>query len=189
MARPCTRSEEDRKRANEMQWPDLQTLWDDIINDRTTVWSDGKALEYLVVRGLELSNLNVRYPYDVPPGGRPIEQIDGMVYLGDVPFLIECKDRRTVDIESIAKLHGQLLRRPPTTMGCVFVSGRFTDPALVLADLATPHRITLWTGNDIQQALAVSDFQGILRQKYEDLCMYGLNDYSPNYRTLEVKGE
>jgi hypothetical protein len=89
MAKPSAKSKSDKQRAQAMGWPDLQDLWQAIISDTVSGWDQGKAFEHLVVRGFELSGLRVEYPYDVPPGGRPIEQIDGLVYLGESPFLIE----------------------------------------------------------------------------------------------------
>jgi hypothetical protein len=111
------------------------------------------------------------------------------VFLDHIPFLIECKDKDVVDIVAIAKLRNQLLRRPPTTMGCVFITGAYTLQALILADFAVPHQITLWSGDDIEAALEAHDFREMLVKKYNDLCMFGLTDYSPNYRALEVKDE
>jgi hypothetical protein len=71
-------------------------------------------------------------------------------------------------------------------MGCVFVNGTFTEPALLLADYMVPHRILLWGRSDIARAIEIQDFKSALRQKYENLCMYGLTDDSPNYKALEV---
>lgn len=169
----------DRERAGRLDWPDLEILWDEIQSDDARGWDSGKALEHLVVRGFALSGLQVEYPYDVPLAGRSLEQIDGMVYLGDVPFLIECKDRDSADIEVIAKLRNQLLRRPPSTMGCVFVSGKFSHPALVLSNYAVPHRITLWSSPDITKAIQARSFARVLKQKYRELCMLGLTEHSP----------
>lgn len=190
MAKPSEKALAYKSRAQGMSWDSLRSLWQQISNDNPIAdWDAGKALEHLVVRAFELSELRVEYPYDVPPGGRLIEQIDGLVYLGAIPFLIECKDKDSVDIEAIAKLQSKLLRRPPVTMGAVFVSGGFTPPALILADLAVPHRILLWSSGDIESGLKTKNFGEVLRRKYEHLCMYGLTDYSPNYRTLEVNDE
>ena len=135
-----------------------------------------------MVRAFALSGLRAEYPYEVPLGSRTLEQIDGMVYLGDVPFLIECKDRRAVDMLVVAKMRNQLMRRPPSTMGCVFASGEFTVPATVLCDFAAPHRITLWSGKDITTALGERNFAKPLRRKYEELCMFGLTDHSPHWQ-------
>jgi hypothetical protein len=101
-------------------------------------------------------------------------------------FLLECKDEDATDIEAISKLRIQLLRRPESTLGCVFTRQRFTEPALVLTDLSIPHRILLWSEDHIGNALANEDFVTALRAKYRNLCMYGLTDHSPYYETLEV---
>ncbi|MGH9919216.1 MAG: hypothetical protein ACRD6W_10180, partial [Nitrososphaerales archaeon] len=169
-----------------MQWPEIETLWGQIQKDGTPDWAGGKALEYLVVRAFALSKLEVEYPYDVPPGGKTLEQIDGLVYLHCHTFLIECKDKETIDIEAIAKLRNQLLRRPETTLGCVFVSGKFSASALIITDFSVPHRILLWSGVDIDGCIKKCDFAAALLDKYRHLCRYGLTDHSPYYRELEV---
>ena len=169
-----------------MSWRDLAALWEQIKAGSTPGWHEGKALEHLVVRAFRLSKLEAEYPYDVPPGGKAIEQIDGIVHLNCYTFLVECKDRETVDIEAIAKLRNQLLRRPDTTFGCVFTADRFTAPALILADFAVPHRILLWSGIDIEKCIKRKSFAAMLLDKYRHLCKYGLTDHSPSYRGLEV---
>jgi hypothetical protein len=169
-----------------MQWPEIDTLWAQIQKDDTPDWAGGKALEYLVVRSFALSKLEVEYPYDVPPGGKPLEQIDGLVYLNCHTFLIECKDKETIDIEAIAKLRNQLLRRPETTLGCVFVFGKFSAPALIITDFSVPHRILLWSDVDIDASIKNRDFAGALLEKYRHLCRHGLTDHSPYYREFEV---
>jgi hypothetical protein len=186
MAKPSKKALKKRSQVEKMDWSGIAALWMKIKRSDTGDWYAGKALEHLVVRAFALSGLDVEYPYDVPPGGQPLEQIDGIVYLDGLAFLIECKDQDKVDIEAIAKLRNQLLRRPDTALGCVFVSREFTAPALMLADFAVPHRILLWTGVDIENAIAGKDFASALREKYRHLCKYGLTDHSPNYRALEV---
>lgn len=140
---PSERDLEDVRRAEKMAWKGLNTLWTQIKAGNTPGWDGGKALEYLVIRAFKLSKLEAEYPYDVPPGGTAIEQIAGLVHLDCHTFLTECKDKETVDIEAIAKLRNQLLRRPDTTFGSVFAADRFTAPALILADYSVPHRILL----------------------------------------------
>ena len=186
MARLSDQALRDRERASRLTWDDLEALWADIQRGAAADWDLGKAFEHLIVRAFSLSGLRVEYPYDVPLAGRPLERIDGMVYLGEVPFLIECKDRDSVDIEAIAKLRNQLLRRPPSTMGCVFVAGTFTRPAIILSDFAAPHRITLWSQHDITEAIRARNFAETLGRKYHDLCMFGLTDHSPYYREFEA---
>lgn len=178
MVRLSRKAIQQRERAKALGWADVERLWSDVQDRKAADWDAGKALEHLVIRAFSLSGLRVEYPYEVPFGGGTLEQVDGMVYLGDVPFLIECKDSDSVDIEVIAKLRNQLSRRPPSTMGCVFTSGGFTGPAIILANFAVPHRITLCGREDISAAVAARDFAGLLQRKYHDLCMFGLTDYS-----------
>jgi hypothetical protein len=178
MVRLSRKAIEDRRRADELGWADVERLWTQVQDRNVVGWDAGKALEHLVIRGFSLSGLRVEYPYEVALGGRTLEQVDGMVYLGEVPFLVECKDRPSVDIEVIAKLRNQLGRRPPSTMGCVFSSGEFTAPAIILANFAVPHRITLWARDDIGEAIEGRDFAALLRRKYHELCMFGLTDHS-----------
>jgi hypothetical protein len=185
MAKPMDRDLEYVGRAEKMTWKGLRKLWAAIQADATPGWDGGKAFEHLVVRAFKLSGLEAEYPYDVPPGGKPLEQIDGLVHLDGFAFLIECKDKEAVDIEAIAKLRNQLLRRPETTLGCVFTSGEFTAPALTLADFALPHRILLWPESDIARCLIDQDFRTTLREKYRHLCKYGLTDLSPYYKDFE----
>jgi hypothetical protein len=109
-----------------------------------------------------------------------------MVFLGDTPFLIECKDRDSVDFEAVAKMRNQLLRRPPVTLGRVFITGDFTRPATILADFAVPHQITLWSGKDVKTALDAEDFKAPLVRKYHVLCMYGMTDQSPILKPKEL---
>lgn len=184
MARLSPTAIRERERAEGLQWDDLERIWREIQNGRSGGWATGRAFEYLVVRALALSGLRVEYPYNVPLAGAPLEQIDGMVYLREIPFLIECKDRRGVDIAAVAKMRNQLDRRPPATMGCIFTSGRFTSPATVLADFTAPHRITLWDKHDISDAIRARDFAAKLERKYHELCMFGMTDHSPHYLGL-----
>lgn len=176
-------------RAQKMGWEELADLWEQIKAGETDGWEDGKALEHLVVRAFLLSDLFAEYPFDVPPGGRVFEEIDGLVVLGCNTFLFECKDKPKVAIEVIAKLINQLLRRPGTTLGCVFTSGGFTSTALLLADFSVPHRILPWSGRDIEERLKSRNFKKPLSEKYHNLCKFGLTDHSPNYEELEVKDD
>src|SRR5208337_2095713 len=173
------------KRDAKRDWAKLRKLWHQIKNGQIKDRKPGKALEYLVVQAFALSGLEVDYPYDVPPRGMKLEQIDGIVYLESLAFLLECKDRNDPEnIVSFAKLRNQLLRRPDTVLGCLFVSNEFTEAALTLADYSVPPRILFWSGTDIDKAIEKCDFAGLLRDKYRNLCKYGLTDHSPNYRSL-----
>jgi hypothetical protein len=186
VARPSEKDLQYIRWAEAMGWQDLRTLWDTIKAGATPGWEVGKALEHLVVRAFRLGGLDAEYPYHVPPGGQILEQIDGAVFTEGHCFLIECKDEDATDIEAISKLRIQLLRRPESTLGCVFTRQRFTRPALILTDLSLPHRILLWSDSHIQDSLQKESFARALREKYRYLCMYGLEDHSPFYKGLEV---
>ncbi len=187
MARPGERALEYQRRAEGLSWKAIRSLSEAVKRGDTPGWEEGKALEYLIVRAFRLSGAKeAEYPYDVPPAGNPIEQIDGLVPLDGHTFLVECKDRDAVDVEAIAKLRNQLLRRPETTLGCVFAAGRFTAPALVVVDFSVPHRILLWSEIDIEDSIKQRDFVSTLRAKYHILCKYGLTDHSPHFREVEA---
>ena len=93
--------------AKNLNWNSLRKLWDDIRHDNTSPdWDPGKAFEHFVLRALELSRLTVKYPFNVPLYGQTVEpRSTGCVFLDNIPFLIECKDKDSVDISAIAKLH------------------------------------------------------------------------------------
>jgi hypothetical protein len=187
VAKPSEKDLEYVKRTEAMKWKELNALWKRIKADETQPdWEKGKALEHLVIRAFRLNGLEAEYPYHVPPGGKPLEQMDGLVHLHCYTFLIECKDKDSVDIVAIAKLRNQLERRPGTTFGCVFTTGSFTDEALIITDFSAPHRILLWDELDIERCLKNKNFGAVLLEKYRHLCKYGLTDHSLNYKRLEV---
>jgi hypothetical protein len=109
----AARSDADREyiaRAESMGWNELSALWEQIkagATGKPEGREEGKALEHLVVRAFLLSGLHAEYPFDVPPGGKAFEEIDGLVVLGSNTFLFECKDKPKVAIEVIAKLINQ----------------------------------------------------------------------------------
>ena len=64
--------------------------------------------------------------------------------------LVESKDLgENVPLGPIAKLRYQLLRRPAGTIGLMFSSKSFTEPAVLLAHFALPQAILLWTEPDM----------------------------------------
>ena len=166
MAKKSEHALEDMKRAEAMEWPALGTHWNEIITGTAWGWHKGKALEHLVIRGFKLSGLTADDPYDVPSEGTPIEQIDGLVFLEAIPFLIECKDTKiAANRTPISQLRDQLLHRPPITMGCFFATGGFTGPALAFADSCGSPRVTLWSRSDVKDGLESTDFGAVLRRK------------------------
>jgi hypothetical protein len=66
------------------------------------------------------------------------------------------------------------------------VSGKFSEPALIITDFSVPHRILLWSGLDIDDCIKKRDFMARLLGKYRHLCRHGLTDHSLHYRELEV---
>lgn len=151
-------------------------------------WSAGKAFEYLVIRGFELENdrARVRYSYSVSIGElvfseekMAAEQIDGAIYLEGLSFLVECKDRsENIDIETIAKLRNQLLRRPAGVIGIVFSRTAFTDAAVRLARFVSPQAILLVTGAEIDAALRGKYLCEGLIAKYRACVEKGMPDYN-----------
>ena len=127
----------------------LVRLWDRILRGRTQHWESGKALEYLVLRAFQIEGAEVRWPYSVRIEKDELEQIDGVVYSDGLSCLIECKDKsENLNIEPIAKLRNQVLRRPSSVVGIVFSRQGFTDAALTLAHFTAPSDTTLERGRD-----------------------------------------
>lgn len=129
-----------------LQWDDLRSLWQKIKQRNTPEWGSGKAFEYLVIRAFQLDGAQVRYSYSVRFGeGEEVEQIDGAVHYSGLSCLVESKDfdQRNVNIEPIAKLRNQLLRRPASVVGLVFSCTGFTNPAIMLSRFLSPQTILL----------------------------------------------
>jgi len=163
-------------------WTDLDKLWTAIKEQNTPDWENGKALEYLILKAFQLDGANeICWPYNVsfPRSGKIIEQIDGVVYIGELACLIECKDyNNKVDFEPIAKMRNQLMRRPSSTIGSIFSSGDFTEPATILADFTFPQTILLWDGGEIEYCLEKRSFCQALIIKYRKCIELGLHYYN-----------
>lgn len=176
------------EKISKYDWSKLLKLWS-LIQEGTTNtegWDAGKALEYLIVRAfeLELGKENVTYPFDVDLSSivdnrKSIEQIDGVVYVNGISFILECKDYNdSLDVESIAKIRNQLLRRPSGTIGCVFSTSGFTAPAIILAHFTAPQTILLWEKEDIDFAFKKRSFAHVLQRKYRYFVEKGI----PNFK-------
>lgn len=164
------------------QQNDLLTLWQAIKLGHTPDWPPGKAFEYLIIRAFELEDANVCYPFSVIMGGEEIEQIDGAIYTGGLACLVECKDQqRPLNIEPIAKLRNQLLRRPTTAIGSVFSHSGFTKPAIMSAQFLASQTILLWRGEEIDYALRRRYMRQGLIAKYRHCVEHGL----PNYNIIK----
>ncbi len=160
------------------QRADLIRVWREIKSQADVgEWPPGKAFEYLVVRAFELEGLTVRWPFQVtyPHRFGTMEQIDGVVYLGERAFLVESKNlAEPATIEAIAKLRFRLEARPPGTMGVLFSVRNFTFPTEVFAQFASPLNVLLWSSEDLDSALAHGTMVAGLRSKLEYAIERGL---------------
>ena len=158
----------------------LVGLYDQIALGQTpTFWAGGMALEHLVLRGFELADVDVRWPYRVrmPESARTMEQIDGVLYIGGLAILVETKDTQDAqNIEPIAKLKSQLDRRPSQTLGLVVSRIGFTVPAITLTQLISGGRIMLWRGDELRHALASDLMVPGLIAKYRHLIEQAVPD-------------
>jgi len=152
---------------------DLVTLWWEITQGQAPEWAPGKALEYLVLRAFQLEDAQVQWPYRVTHGdesGETLEQIDGAVYTDGLACLVECKDKNErINIEPIAKLRNQLLRRPGSAIGMVVSRSGFTEAAVTLARFAAPQAIVLWDGEEVGYAIRRECVRSALVKKYRCL--------------------
>ncbi len=162
----------------------VETLWSNIQSKNTPGWEPGKAFEYLILRAFQLKGAEVRYPYSVQLHGEIVEQIDGAIYWNNLHCLMECKDYQKggrVSFEPIAKLRNQLMRRPAATIGCLFSTTDFTDPAITLASFTAPQTILLWNAQEIDFLLKNGDLCKALEWKYRAYVEEG----KPNFNVLK----
>jgi len=149
-------------------------------NRDTPGWDRGNAFEYLVLRAFQLNGAVVRWPYGVSLYGQTeiVEEIDGSVRVWGLYSLVESKDEDgNIAIAPIAKLRNQLLRRPAGTLGMVFSSHGFTEPAIQLAHFALPQSILLWTGDQVEYALYHQNIGELCEMKHRMCVDYGMLDF------------
>jgi hypothetical protein len=145
----------------------LLELWQDIQDRNTPDWEPGRAFEYLVLRAFQLEGAHVTYPYSVRFSDEEVEQIDGAIYADGLACLVECKDQQgRVNLEPVAKMRNQLMRRHASTIGVVFSREGFTSPAITLARYIFPQMILLWDGSEIDYALKHQRMRQSLIAKY-----------------------
>ena len=158
---------------------DVLALWQAIQNGDTPEWAAGKALEYLVLRAFQIEGATVTYPYTVTLQQEPVEQIDGAIYCDGLSCLVEAKDQlRSMNVEPIAKMRNQLLRRHASTIGVIFSRSGFTTPASILARYLAPNMILLWGNTDIGYGLEHQLMRRSLIEKYRTCIETGLPDYN-----------
>jgi hypothetical protein len=164
--------------AQRWQRADLLRIWEDIkVRRPIDGWPPGKAFEYLVVQAFSLEGVTVRWPFEVeyPHKLGVMEQLDGVVYLGGRPFLLESKDLdEPTAIGAVAKLRFRLESRPPGTMAVLFSVGGFTFPTEVFTQFATPLNVLLWSGGDLDWALTAGAMQNGLQRKLDYASERGL---------------
>ena len=172
-----------RERISRFGWRELRKLWDELLEGTAIEWEPGEALEYLVLRAFELDGAEVRWPYDVVFEGQVMEQIDGAVYCDGLACLVECKDTtRPVNATAIAKLRSQLLRRPAGTVGMLFSRSGFTEPAVALAQFASPQAVLLWFPEEMRLVLDQGRMRQGLMQKFRKCVEEGVVDHKITMR-------
>lgn len=148
---------------------DIKRLWTGILNNDTPGWEKGKAFEFLILRAFELEGATVRWPYSVSLFGEKAEEIDGVIHLEkqNLSIVIECKDSPgKLNIEPIAKLRNQLLRRPSNAIGAIFTTGAFSPAASALAQFLAPQTILLWEAGDVDYCIENGNFIDRMLFKY-----------------------
>lgn len=166
-----------------------QAIKDGTVPAKYPDWPSGKVFEYLILRAFQLEDAKVTYPYTVQVSdmtpysssneNQVIEQIDGVIYSDGLACIVESKDwEKKVDVEPIAKIRNQLLRRHASTIGIVFSSrSGFTNPASVLAQYLSPQMVLLWDSVNIDYALKQKCMRQSLLKKYRVCLEKGTPDY------------
>jgi hypothetical protein len=160
-----------------LDWAGVRQLWSEV-QAGTDVWDPGKAFEYLILRAFDLDGAVVEWPYSVRLQRETVEQIDGVVHVHGLTCLVESKSTaEAVNIEPIAKLRNQLLRRHSAAIGILFSRSGFTDPALTLAQFLAPQSILLWTGGEVDYLLDHENPSKMLLLKYRRAIELAVPDY------------
>lgn len=140
--------------------------------------NSGVEFEFLMIRLFELSNLYVCYPMP-----NKIEQIDGVIYLNQIPFIVESKRHSTkIDIEPIAKLMARMQARPSFTMGLIIALSGVTSAALEYMKYLQPKNMIIFQGSEIEKAIENANstnllFRGLLEKKLQTLVEKAIFDY------------
>ncbi|MFZ5443091.1 MAG: hypothetical protein ACOZQL_23995 [Myxococcota bacterium] len=163
----------------------LTRLWASVRRGSHGGFPRGKAFEFLLVRAFELDGARVTWPFVVTSpfqngGSQLSHQIDGVVYLDGLAFLLESKQRnQPVPFPPIAYLQAHLRRRPPVTMGLVFALKGVTDPAREALLLSGTTEVLLWEADEVDWAFKRKGrFLKGLREKLRWACEKALPDYN-----------
>ena len=98
------------------------------------------------------------------------EQFDGYVFVKELGagFLIECKDwKESASFDQLAKLHGRLTYRMPSTYGIFLSKSGFTASAMELMFMMHPHNILLWSFDEIDECFINHKFMKALKYKFQ----------------------
>ena len=161
----------------------LKKFWLQIKDGSTPGWSTGKALEYMLIRAFDLEGAEVVYPYNNNILDSQ-EQFDGYVFVKDLGagFLIECKEwKEKVSFDELAKLHGRLTYRMPSTYGVFLSKSGFTPSAVELMYMMHPHNVLLWSYDEIDECFKNFKFMKALKYKYQ----YAMVTANPNIAVRE----
>ncbi len=174
--------EEYASRVKAMGWSRLRAFHERLVEGRVEGWEPGKAFEYLVLRAFELEGATVTWPYVIqlsaPESAGETEQIDGAIYSDGLACIVEAKDTsKSMNIEPIAKMRNQLLRRPASTVGLIFSCGGFSSAATTLVKFVGPQAILLWKGGEVAHALKHRTFREGLQAKYRRAVEGGVGLY------------
>jgi hypothetical protein len=184
---PPVKENEYRARIQAMDREALLRLWKGIQLGDTPGWPPGKAFEYLIIRAFELEGATVRYPYTVAfrDSDRALEQIDGAVHHAGLAVLIEAKDqpKTPLNVDPIAKMRNQLLRRPAAAIGAIFSRSGYTEIARILATFTAPQTILLWEEEEIDLTLTKPGMCEALETKYR----FAVEEGIPNYNLFEAR--
>ena len=160
-----------------MNGADMGELYADIQAHNTPGWARGKAFEYLVPRLFDLDKARVRWPYESKIGGQIVEQIDGAIVASGLHCLIESKDEKEpLAIAPVAKMRNQLLRRPAATIGMIFSTSGYTEPAQLLTNYLGSHTILLWHPQEVDLAIQRKQILPLLKFKYTACVEDGIHD-------------
>lgn len=162
----------------------LLEIWEQITKKEVSPeWGKGKLFEYLILRAFELEiekqdkdkTINyVTYPYDVEypanlESHQSLEQIDGAISIDGLNCLIECKNYtdESINVEPLAKLRNQLMRRHGNVFGMFFSTTAYTTPAQIQVMFMAPQIIILWRPEDIEYCIKNECMIECMHQKYK----------------------
>lgn len=159
----------------------LLRLWDRLVagkGEAPSKWTKGHAFEHLVLRAFQIEQAIVQWPYTVNLGDEIVEEIDGAIHSHGLTCICQSKNwMQKVNVEPLAMLRNQLLRRPAATIGLVFSSSGFTDPAIALARYFSPQTILIWNGDEIEYGLRHATLVPGLHAKHRHAVEHGLPDF------------